>query len=64
MIDITTWKYNIGKGLSIYDVWMSNPSHVEDGSSGQVACNSYYFYEKDVEALKSLGVRSIIHLFT
>ncbi|XP_046438586.1 beta-glucosidase A-like isoform X1 [Daphnia pulex] len=45
-----------GKGLSIYDVWMNDPNHVSDGSSGKVACNSYYFYQKDIEALQKLGV--------
>ncbi|KZS05925.1 putative Lactase-phlorizin hydrolase [Daphnia magna] len=45
-----------GKGLSIYDVWMNDSNHVTDGTSGKVACNSYYFYEKDIEALRSLGV--------
>jgi beta-glucosidase/6-phospho-beta-glucosidase/beta-galactosidase len=45
-----------GKGLSIYDIWMNDPNHVSDGSSGKVACNSYYFYQKDIEALQSLGV--------
>ena len=47
---------NEGKGLNIWDVYTLNTSNVLDGSNGQRACNSYYFYEKDVEALKSLGV--------
>lgn len=33
-----------------------DPSVVLDGSTGQTACNSYYFYQKDVDALQSLGV--------
>lgn len=45
-----------GKGLNIWDVYTTNASVVLDGSTGQTACNSYYFYEKDVDALKSLGV--------
>ena len=45
-----------GKGLNIWDVYTTNASNVLDGSTGQVACNSYNFYQKDVEALKSLGV--------
>jgi hypothetical protein len=46
-----------GKGVNIFDIFTSNSDHVVDGSTGQVACNSYNFYQKDVEALKSLGVR-------
>lgn len=49
-----------GKGLNIYDVWTSEPYHVTDGSTGKVACNSYNFYEKDVEALTTLGVRKML----
>lgn len=29
-----------------------------EGATGQTACNSYYFYQKDVDALKSLNVRN------
>lgn len=47
-----------GKGLNIWDVYTTNTSNVLDGSNGQRACNSYNFYEKDIEALKSLGVRT------
>lgn len=42
--------------MSIYDVWMNDSSHVTDGASGKVACNSYYLFEKDIEALQILGV--------
>ncbi|XP_046643173.1 cytosolic beta-glucosidase-like [Daphnia pulicaria] len=45
-----------GKGLNIWDVYTTNSSVVLDGSTGQTACNSYYFYQKDVNALQSLGV--------
>ena len=53
--------YIPGKGLNIWDVYTTNSSVVLDGSTGQTACNSYYFYQKDVDALKSLGVNEFIH---
>ena len=46
----------IGKGPSIWDTYTSQPGIVAEGATGQTACNSYYFYQKDVDALKSLNV--------
>ena len=48
-----------GKGLSIWDVYTTQQNVVADGTTGQVACNSYNLYQRDVEMLKSLGVRII-----
>lgn len=48
----------IGKGPSIWDTYTSQPGIVAEGATGQTACNSYYFYQKDVDALKSLNVRN------
>lgn len=45
-----------GKGPSIWDTYTSQPGIVAEGATGQTACNSYYFYQKDVDALKSLNV--------
>ena len=45
-----------GKGLSIWDVFTSNPNNVDDGTTGQVACNSYNLYQRDVDILKRLNV--------
>ena len=53
---ITNSNSRPGKGLNIWDVYTTNSSVVLDGSTGQRACNSYQFYQKDVDALKSLGV--------
>jgi beta-glucosidase len=33
-----------------------NPSPIVDGSSGDVACDSYHKYEEDVQLLKNAGV--------
>ena len=47
-----------GKGENIWDVWTKVPGNVLDGSTGEVACDSYHQYEADIELLKQLGVNS------
>ncbi|KAL4702048.1 hypothetical protein ACJJTC_012496 [Scirpophaga incertulas] len=46
-----------GKGLSIWDVATHmQPSPIKDGSSGDIAANSYHLYKRDVEIAKELGL--------
>ncbi|XP_025089742.1 lactase-phlorizin hydrolase-like isoform X2 [Pomacea canaliculata] len=45
-----------GKGASIWDVYSHTAGRVDNGDTGDVACNSYNLYEQDVELLKSVGV--------
>ena len=47
-----------GKGENIWDVFTRVEGNIQDGSSGQVACDSYHRYPEDVELLKQLGVTS------
>jgi len=47
-----------GKGENIWDVWTKVPGNVVDGSTGEVACDSYHQYMTDIELLKQLGVKS------
>ena len=47
-----------GKGPSIWDVFTRREGFIKDGSSGDVACDSYHKYEEDVALLVSLGVDS------
>nr|CAH0099623.1 unnamed protein product [Daphnia galeata] len=49
-----------GKGPSIWDTYTSQPGIVAEGATGQTACNSYYFYQKDVDALKSLNAEPLV----
>lgn len=46
-----------GKSPSVYDTFTHNhPEMIVDHSNGDIAADSYHFYKKDVEALKSIGV--------
>ena len=43
-----------GKGENIWDVFTRVEGNIKDGSSGQVACDSYHKYTEDVELLKRM----------
>ena len=45
-----------GKGENIWDVFTKVPGTIVDGSSGDIACNSYYQYSEDIELMKTIGV--------
>ncbi|XP_067949632.1 cytosolic beta-glucosidase-like [Watersipora subatra] len=45
-----------GKGWSAWDTYVRKPGKVADGSTGNVACDSYHRYKEDIELLKELGV--------
>jgi beta-glucosidase len=45
-----------GKGESIWDRFSHTPGRIEDGSTGDVACDHYYRYRDDVALMKSIGV--------
>ena len=47
-----------GRGPSIWDTFCATPGAIEDGSSGDVACDHYHRYRDDVRLLgQELGVR-------
>lgn len=46
-----------GKGQNIWDTFThAAVSPIVDSSTGDVACDSYYKYQLDVQLLKSMGV--------
>jgi len=47
-----------GKGESIWDVFTKIEGKIKDGSSGDVACDSYHKYKEDVQLLKNMGLNS------
>lgn len=47
-----------GKGESIWDRFSHIPGNIENGDTGDIACNHYHLYEEDVKLLKEIGVKS------
>jgi len=47
-----------GKGESIWDVFCRLPGKIKDGSSGDVACDSYHKYKEDVLLMKNMNMNS------
>ncbi|KAI7152812.1 glycoside hydrolase family 1 protein, partial [Hortaea werneckii] len=47
-----------GRGDSIWDTFCKIPGKIADGTSGDVACDSYHRYKEDVALLKQLGAKA------
>jgi beta-glucosidase len=45
-----------GKRPSIWDVFTRTPGAIEDGSTGDVACDHYHRYQEDVARMAALGM--------
>jgi beta-glucosidase len=50
--------YEDGKGLSIWDEFCKQSAHIIDGSNGDVACDHYHLYQKDVDIMKKIGFKA------
>lgn len=47
----------IGRGLSIWDIYLYVKGNIENNDMGDIVCDSYYNYMSDVEFFKELGVK-------
>ncbi|MDT0378225.1 GH1 family beta-glucosidase [Streptomyces sp. DSM 42041] len=47
-----------GRGESIWDRFCTVPGAVENGDSGEVACDQYHRYREDIELMASLGLNA------
>lgn len=47
-----------GKGESIWDRFSHTPGKVQNGDTGDVACDQYHRYEEDIAIMKSLGFKA------
>lgn len=47
-----------GKGPGVWDAFCRIPGTIEDGSSGEVACDHYHRLDEDLDLLAQLGARA------
>ena len=47
-----------GRGESIWDRFCATEGKVKNNDHGEIACDHYTLFEKDIELMKSLGVQS------
>ena len=47
-----------GKGESIWDRFSHTPGRIEDGSTGDVACDHYHRWREDVTLMKEMGLHA------
>ena len=47
-----------GKGESIWDRFSHTPGNIMNGDTGDIACDHYHLYKKDVALMRELGVQA------
>jgi beta-glucosidase len=47
-----------GRGESIWDRYCHTPGKIEDGGTGDVACDHYHRWPEDIELMKRLGLKA------
>ncbi len=47
-----------GRGESIWDRFSHTPGKVQDGDTGDIACDHYHHWEEDLEMIKRLGIKA------
>ncbi len=51
------WKED-GKGLSVWDKLSHQKSNIKNGDNGDISCDHYHRYKKDVRMMKEMGIQS------
>lgn len=46
-----------GKGESIWDRFSHTPGKVDNGDTGDIACDHYHRYEDDIKLMKEIGIK-------
>jgi beta-glucosidase len=46
------------RGLSIWDTFCHQPGRVQDGDTGDVACDHYHRYQEDIDLMAALGLQT------
>lgn len=47
-----------GKGASVWDMMCWTPDRIQNGDTGEVACDHYHRYKEDVALMKEIGLRA------
>ena len=47
-----------GKGLSIWDTFSHTPGNIDNGDTGDVACDHYHRWQEDIEIMKEIGLNA------
>jgi beta-glucosidase len=46
-----------GKGLSVWDMFAQDKNHILDEQNGDITCDHYHLYQKDVDVMKEIGYK-------
>jgi beta-glucosidase len=47
-----------GKGENIWDRFSHTPGKIENGDTGDVACDHYHRYQEDIECMSAIGIQA------
>jgi len=47
-----------GKGPSIWDEFCRRPGAIDNGDTGDIACDHYHRYRGDIELMKQIGIKT------
>ena len=50
--------YEDGKGLSVWDMFCKQEGRILDGNTGDIACDHYHLYQKDVDLMQEMGYKA------